>query len=68
MTSRQIKIGLPLIFPRVLNGQPIAYSNNKKLPVWETLRKEVVSHGFFIYKRNDTLHKDCESVIVGYIL
>ena len=34
----------------------------------ETLRKEVVSLGFYHYKTIDTLHKDCESVIVGYIL
>ena len=34
----------------------------------EALRKEVVSLGFYIYKANDTLHIECESVIVGYIL
>ena len=34
----------------------------------DTLRKEVVSLGFYLHKTNDTLHKDCESVIVGYIL
>ncbi len=34
----------------------------------ETLRKEVVSLGFYSNKINDTLHKGCESVIVGYIL
>ena len=40
----------------------------KKSPKRETLRKEVVSLGFYLDKTNDTLHKDCESVIVGYIL
>ena len=34
----------------------------------ETLRKEVVSLGFYLHKTNDTLHIECESVIVGYIL
>ena len=34
----------------------------------KTLRKEVVSLYFYPNKTNDTLHKDCESVIVGYIL
>ena len=42
--------------------------NNKKHSERETLRKEVVSLGFYLNKTKDTLHKDCESVIVGYIL
>ena len=40
----------------------------KKALPRETLRKEVVSLGFYLDKTNDTLHKDCESVLVGYIL
>jgi len=38
------------------------------MPQRETLRKEVVSLCFDSNKINDTLHNDCESVIVGYIL
>ncbi len=36
--------------------------------MWETLRKEVVSHSFYIGKINDTLHRGRESVIAGYML
>ena len=39
----------------------------KSFPL-EYVSKEVVSLGLYLYKTNDTLHKDCESVIVGYIL
>ena len=41
---------------------------NEKARPRETLRKEVVSLGFYSNKTNDTLHKVCENVIVGYIL
>jgi hypothetical protein len=43
------------------------YYKQKRLPR-ETLRKEVVSLVFYSNKANDTLHKSCESVIVGYAL
>ncbi len=42
--------------------------HKNKRALSETLRKEVVSLGFYPYKTNDTLHKDCESVIMVYIL
>ncbi len=45
----------------------ISFTQKKKHPR-ETLRKEVVSLVLYLYKTNDTLHRNCESVIVGYIL
>lgn len=64
------------IAPFVLRRRPIfdgphltdSIAPNKNTTLRETLRKEVVSLGFYHYKTNDTLHKDCKSVIVGYIL